>query len=270
MERTLIWAHRGASGYAPENSMQAFEKAIEMGADGIELDVQLTKDGELVIIHDVTIDRVSDGSGWVRDMTYAKLSKYNYNKTYPKCLRASIATLEEVYALVKPTDLTINVELKTGEIFYPELEERVLDLTARMGMEHRVWYSSFNHYSVQKIKELDPTAKTGMLYCDGIINPVSYASYVVGADALHPAFYNMQFPNYMRDCRKHGKKVHVWTVNEEQHMRMVCKMRVDAMITDYPDLGKQIAMEYRDGELEPELVRVLKEQELRRAALVTC
>ena len=69
MERTLVWGHRGASGYAPENTMAAFEKAVELGADGIELDVQLTKDGELVVIHDETIDRVSDGSGWVKDFT---------------------------------------------------------------------------------------------------------------------------------------------------------------------------------------------------------
>ncbi len=260
MERTLVWAHRGASGYAPENTMPAFEKAIEMGADGIELDVQLTKDGELVVIHDETIDRTSDGSGWVKDLTYAKLARYNYNKTHPEYANAKIPTLEEVYALVKPTGLTVNVELKSGEIFYPELEERVLDLTARMGMEERVIYSSFNHYSIQKIKELDSEAKTGMLYSDGIINPVSYASYVVGADAMHPALYNLQFPGYMRDCRKHGKKVHVWTVNEEQDMRRVCEMRVDAMITNYPDLGKLIAMEYCNGELEPELVRVLKRQ----------
>ena len=78
MERTLVWGHRGASGYAPENTMAAFEKAVEMGADGIELDVQLTKDGELVVIHDETIDRVSDGSGWVKDYTYAKLIKRKY------------------------------------------------------------------------------------------------------------------------------------------------------------------------------------------------
>ena len=84
-----------------------------------------------------------------------------------------IPTLEEVYELLKPTGLTINVELKTGVVFYPEIEERVLDLTARMGLEERVWYSSFNHYTVQRIKELNPQAKTGMLYCDGIVNPVS-------------------------------------------------------------------------------------------------
>ena len=95
MERTLVWGHRGTSGYAPENTMAAFEKAVELGADGIELDVQLTKDGELVVIHDETIDRVSDGSGWVKDYAYAKLIKHNFNRTHPEYEHAQIPTLEE-------------------------------------------------------------------------------------------------------------------------------------------------------------------------------
>ena len=84
--------------------------------------------------------------------------------------------------------------------------------------------------------------------------------FVVGADAMHPALYNLQYPNYMEDCKKHGKRVHVWTVNEEQYMRMVCEMQVDAMITNYPDVGRRIAAEYLDGTLTPELVRVIKKQ----------
>ena len=77
---------------------------------------------------------------------------------------------------------------------------------------------------------------------------------------MHPVLYNLQYPNYMEDCKKHGKRVHVWTVNEEQYMRMVCEMQVDAMITNYPDVGRRIAAEYRDGTLTPELVRVIKKQ----------
>ena len=79
MSKTLVWAHRGASGYAPENTIPAFQKAIEMGADGIELDVQLTKDGELVVVYDETLERVSDGRGWVKDYTLAELKRMNFN-----------------------------------------------------------------------------------------------------------------------------------------------------------------------------------------------
>ena len=138
MKQTLVWAHRGASGYAPENTMEAFEKAAEMKADGIELDVQMTKDGELVVIHDETIDRTSDGHGWVKDFTYAKLASHHFNKTHPEYQNARIPTLEEVYEWIKGTNLTLNVEIKTGEVFYPDIEERLLDLTARYGIEDKV------------------------------------------------------------------------------------------------------------------------------------
>lgn len=258
MERTLVWAHRGASGYAPENTMEAFRKAYEMGADGIQLDVQMTKDGELVVIHDETIERVSDGTGWVKDMTLAKLRKYNFNKTHPEYLHAEIPTLEEVYEWIKPTNMTINVEIRTNEVFYSEIEERILDMTERMGLKDRVIFSSFNHYTVQKIKELDPTAETGMLYCDGIISPISYGAYVVGADALQPSILNLQYINFIRDCKKAHMKLHVWTINEEQEMRMLCENQVEAMITDYPDLAVEISQEYRNGQILPEIIRALE------------
>lgn len=185
-EKTKVWAHRGASGYAPENTLDAFRKAVEMGADGIELDVQMTKDGELVVIHDETINRVSNGKGWVKDYTYEELKKFNFNKTHQEYTKEEIPTLEQVYRLNKQTNLTINVEIKTGIVFYPGIEERVLELTERLGMKEHVIYSSFNHYTIRKIKELDPQAKTGMLYEDGIIDAVDYACDVVKADALHP------------------------------------------------------------------------------------
>ena len=91
-EKTKVWAHRGASGYAPENTLDAFRKAVEMGADGIELDVQMTKDGELVVIHDETIDRVSNGKGWVKDYTYEELKKFNFNKTHQEYTKEEIPT----------------------------------------------------------------------------------------------------------------------------------------------------------------------------------
>ena len=200
-KKIKVWAHRGASGYAPENTMDAFQKAIEMKADGIELDVHLTEDGEVVVIHDEVLDRVSDGTGRVQDFTCNELKKFNFNKLHPKYEKEEIPTLEEVYQLIKPTDLTINVEIKTGIVFYPGIEERVLELTERLGMKERVIYSSFNHYTIRKIKESEPQAKTGMLYEDGIIDAVDYACDVVKADALHPAGYNVLYPGFLDKCR---------------------------------------------------------------------
>ncbi len=239
-DRPLIWAHRGASGYAPENTLESFKKAIMLGADGIELDVQLTKDDRIVVIHDETIDRISDGKGWVKDYTLEELRRFNYNKTHPEFAHADIPTLREVYELMKPSGLTINVELKTGIVFYEELERKVIELTREMEMEDNVLYSSFNHYTCVKLHELNPDAYVGFLYADGSIDMAEYAKQH-GADALHPALYNLQFPNYMKDAADRGLDVNVWTVNEEQYMQMCCRLGVNAIITNYPDIALAVA-----------------------------
>lgn len=258
MKKTLVWAHRGASAYAPENTLEAFQKAVDFKADGIELDVQRTKDGTLVVIHDEKVDRVSRASGWVKDFTYEKLKKIDVNRHFPQYGPQYIPTLEEVCELIRPTGLTMNVELKTGVIFYPDIEEQTLELMERMGMEERVIYSSFNHYSIRRIRRLRPDAVTGLLYQDGMIDVMSYAKQTVQADALHPAVYNVQYPDFFASCRKHGLKVHVWTVDEEEHMRLLCENETDAMITNDPGLGREVADEYVDGKLVPELVRELE------------
>lgn len=232
--KTEVWAHRGASGYAPENTLEAFALAVEMRADGVELDVQMTKDGEIVVIHDETVDRVSNKKGWVKDFTLAEIKELNVNCPHPEYESVQIPTLREVYELLKPTGLKINVELKTGIVFYEGLDEKVLGLTKEMGIEDRVWYSSFNHYTVKHLKELDPSVKVGVLYADGIVNVVPYAV-SLGADALHPALYNIQFPHVVEDCHNANLKMHVWTVNEPEHIALCLAAGVDAIITNYPD-----------------------------------
>lgn len=237
--KTEVWAHRGASGYAPENTLESFALAAKMHADGVELDVQLTKDGEIVVIHDETTERVSGKPGWVKDYSLAELKELNVNLSHPEYETVRIPTLREVYELLKPTGLKINVELKTGIVFYEGLDKKVLDLTKEMGMEDRVWYSSFNHYTVKHLKELDPTVKTGILYADGIYEPEKYAAQLK-ADALHPALYNVQFPHIVEDCHNAGLRMHVWTVNEPDHIRLCLAAGVDSIITNYPDVVSTI------------------------------
>jgi len=243
MGKTQVWAHRGASGYAPENTLPAFQKAIEMGADGIELDVQMTKDGELVILHDETVDRVTDGTGWVKDYTYEELSKLNASNKYPKYGKVKIPTLKEVYLLMKDTDLMINVELKNGIVFYERLEEKVMELTREMGMENRIIYSSFNHYSVMKLKKLDPTVRTGFLYEDGYLDMPEYAARHQ-VEALHPAVYNLQYPDFIKDCKDRGIEIRTWTVNAKEEMMFLCESQIEAMITNYPDVARNVVEEY--------------------------
>ncbi|MBE5889907.1 MAG: glycerophosphodiester phosphodiesterase [Lachnospiraceae bacterium] len=254
MRTIKVLGHRGASGYAPENSMQAFEMALDMGADGIELDVHLTKDGEIVVIHDETINRTSNGTGWVKDMTLEELRQYNYNYQnrvdawsgatelgevcFPEYDHVEIPTMREVFELVAPTDKMINIELKTGIVFYP-IEEKIMEMVKEYHMQDRVWYSSFNHYSIMKIKELDPNAYAGFLYMDGTLRMPEYAR-DNKVEALHPALYNLQYPGYLEACHQYGIDLNVWTVNQPEHLQMCKQAGVTSVITNYPDLALEI------------------------------
>lgn len=231
---TQVWAHRGASGYAPENTLPAFALAAEQGADGIELDVQLTKDKEVVVIHDEKIDRVCAEKGFVKDYTLQELKKLSFHNHIPEYRGVQIPTLREVYELVAPTGMCVNVELKTGIFFYEGLEEKVLEIAKEYDMEDRVWYSSFNHETLVKLKQLDSSVRTGMLYADGIVNALEYAK-TVGVDAMHPALYNLQYKGFLENCKKENIPIHVWTVNEEEDMENLVKQNIAAIITNYPD-----------------------------------
>ena len=129
-----IFGHRGASAYAPENTLEAFKLAADMGAHGVELDVHICKSGELVVAHDETVDRVSDGHGLIKDMTLSELKALHFNKTHPEYKDARLPTLQEVFQLLRPTGLRINVELKNSAIDYPELEKRVIELAVQENM----------------------------------------------------------------------------------------------------------------------------------------
>ncbi len=230
-----IFAHRGASAYAPENTLESFALAAEMKPAGIELDVQRTADGELVVCHDETLDRTSDGQGWLKDYTLAELKGLHFNKTHPEYKDARIPTLREVYELMRPTGLLINVELKTGIFTFDGIEEQVAALTREMKMEEQVFYSSFNHFSVRKMKELAPFAGAGLLYADRPIGVVDYAKHTVHADALHPAIYHLTEPDYVKKAHEAGLTVRVWTVDGAEHVRQMMALGVDAIFTNEPD-----------------------------------
>lgn len=240
--KTKVWAHRGASAYAPENTLEAFLLAAEQGADGVELDVQLTKDGEMVVVHDEEIDRVSDGSGFVKDYTLAELKNLNFNKTHLEYQNVKIPTLREVYEALKPTGMTINVELKTGIFWYKDLEKKVLELTKEMEMEDRVIYSSFNHYSIQQMKKIVPEAETAYLYSDVILNVAEYAKNTK-VDGLHPAVYHVKMADFLKEYLSSNLNVRVWTVNEKADMKWLIDAGVTAIITNYPDMAVQIKKE---------------------------
>ena len=155
---TKNFAHRGFSGKYPENTILAFKKAIEAGAQGIELDVQLTKDGEIVIIHDETIDRTTDGKCEVISYTYEELKKFDASYIYRGQMGFNkIPTLREYFELIKDTDIVTNIELKTGINEYLGIEKKVWDMICEFNLADRIIISSFNHYSILRMKEIAPT-----------------------------------------------------------------------------------------------------------------
>lgn len=242
--KTQIWAHRGASHYTPENTLIFFKKAIQMGADGIELDVQMTKDHQLVVIHDETIDRTSNGRGYAKDYTLEELKRYDFSNGFMLYRGEKIPTLQEVYELMADNNLTINVELKNSVIPYEGLEEAVLQLGKDMGMEQRLIYSSFNHESICKLRALSPTIKIGLLYADGWLNVSEYGK-LLGVTALHPAGYLLREKGFVEDAKAKGLALNVWTINREKDMKTLAELGVDAIITNKPDIGRKVVDNYK-------------------------
>jgi glycerophosphoryl diester phosphodiesterase len=239
----IVFAHRGFSSIAPENTMIAFEKALGFGATGIELDVQLSRDGEVMICHDEKLDRTTNGHGLLVQYTRAELQQLDAGSWFsPHFAGVRIPTLMEVLELLQGRSTILNIELKTGIVDYPELEESVLELTHRYGMHERTIYSSFNHYSMKKLKEVDATARIALLYIAGLYEPWQYAKQL-GADAIHPLYYNIR-PELVTLSHSVGIKVNPYTVDQESDLKRMVQCGVDGIITNYPDrllkiLGEQ-------------------------------
>jgi len=229
------YAHRGFSGKYPENTMLAFEKAYEAGCDGIELDVHFSKDRELVIIHDELVDRTTDGHGLVGDFSLKELKQLDAAANFPgEVGKHEIPTLQEYLSWVKDLPIATNIELKTGVYTYPGIEEKVLEMVDEFGLREKTIISSFNHYSVMKMKKLAPDIVCGFLEESWIIGMTAYC-HSHGIEGVHPIF-NAVDEKYMQDAAKHGIKVNVWTVNEEADIRRMAELGVDIIIGNYPDL----------------------------------
>ena len=241
MEKSLIFGHRGACGYAPENTLEAFRLALSQGADGYELDVHMTKDGELVVIHDETVDRTTDGTGLVRELTLGQIKALDASCGKEAYRGARIPTLREALELVKGTGYIVNVEIKTDEWFYPELEEKCLALVKELDLEDQVIYSSFNHFTLQKLRALKPDVKTGMLFGDIMVRPWEYAQ-PLQVDFLHPMKMNIWVPDFAEETRKADLGINMWTINDEETMHR-CLDCGAGIITNYPDVAVRLRSE---------------------------
>jgi glycerophosphoryl diester phosphodiesterase len=232
---TKIWAHRGASAYAPENTLEAFALAIQQGAEGVEFDVQLSNDGAIVVIHDETLERTTNGGGYIKDYDLRTLQKLNAAAGH-RGASAYIPTLAEVLALLQPTALDINIELKTSVVDYPGIEEKVLEQIEIYGLEERVVLSSFNHYTLHRLAKLGARSEIALLFSDPIYRPWQYAQ-DFGAAAIHPWLYHITSKKWVRKAHEAGMLVRPWTVDKKGELRRMIRWGVDALFTNRPDVG---------------------------------
>lgn len=236
---TSIWAHRGASFDAPENTMAAFRRAVELGADGIELDVQRSADGRLVVVHDETVDRTTDGHGRIVEMEWADLARLDASGGDPDFAGERLPRLEQVLELLAPTDMVLNIELKDGVEPYPGMDLQVDALVQAAGMAGRVVLSTFNHVQFAGTRDAGLGHPLGLLYGEPLWQAEKYAA-AFGADAVHPDFRTLSEPGLLERFRAEGLAVNVWTVNERADLERMFELGVDAVITDDPALALEV------------------------------
>ena len=238
MVDTLVLAHRGSSKVAPENTESAFRKALEIGADGVEFDVHLTKDKKLVVIHDERVDRTTNDIGYVKDLTLKEIKKLDAGSYFsPKFAGEKILTLEETFEIVKNFKL-INIEIKNNIIEYDGIEEIIIDKIRKNKLANKIICSSFNHYSIYRIKEIAPDIKTGLLYGSYIYQPWVYAKRL-GVNAIHPYYYSIS-SDIVKLCHDNKIEVNVWTVDDEEIIVKMIQNHVDAIITNFPDMALEL------------------------------
>jgi glycerophosphoryl diester phosphodiesterase len=237
-EKLVIVAHRGASGYAPENTMAAFEKSVQMKADYLELDVQFSQDGRLVVIHDTTVDRTTDGTGPVGSLTFDQLRQLDAGSFFSEEFKGEkIPSLEEVLDAYRGR-IGILIEIKASYL-YPGIEEKVAAALRDRNMDKpdngKIIVQSFEFESVKKFHALLPDIPVGVLTSGSHhLTDAMLAEFSTYADYVNP---NLAYVNVDLVKRVHrlGMGVMAWTVRNRSQVQPLLDVGVDGIITDYPD-----------------------------------
>ena len=244
MQKIQVQAHRGASGYAPENTLPAFQLAVDMKADGIECDIHYSKDGHFIVCHDETVDRTSNGSGIISEMTLAEIKALDFGSKFDeKFAGVTAPTLCEMLDVVKGMKV-INIEIK--EFGKGRDEDKILhefyQILASYGIVEKVIVSSFDARLLKRLKELHSDMYTCFLY--GKQKKIAIYSKNLGCSAIHP-YFGVGYLTTMtvRSAHRRGMKVNAWTANTDKEIRRVIKLGCDGVITNYPDLALKIACE---------------------------
>ena len=226
-----LFAHRGYSAKYPENTMISFRSAMDYAVDGIELDVHMTKDGHIVVIHDEKVNRTTNGKGYVKDMTLEEIRKLDAGSKFNPLFKGEkIPLLEEVIQLIEGTNLKLNIELKSDVFPYYGMDMEVLKLVEKYSMQHRTIISSFDHETLKRISEVAPYIEAAPLFSNIIVEPWIYAE-KNGADAIRISGYFMMRQTAI-DALKKGAKVRVYTINDVEHMELLWNAQVAGFFTD--------------------------------------
>lgn len=237
MKKPIVIAHRGASKAAPENTMSAFKKAVEMNAGGIELDVHLTRDGYLVVTHDDHLGRTCNGQGLVKEFDLDYLMSLDFGVWFSTDFKGEkIPLLSEVFELLSGKNMLLNIEIKATPGKYNEgIEHAVAEMIKAYDFTRNTIVSSFNHYSLIRMKKELPGVITAPLYAGLFAGMDEYAR-KIGAGAIHPNS-NGVIADVADSCKKSGILVNVWTVDNEDDMRRFASLGVDGLITNVPDVA---------------------------------
>jgi glycerophosphoryl diester phosphodiesterase len=240
LPRPTIFAHRGASAHAPENTVAAFQLAAQEGADGIEFDVKLTKDGQVVAHHDATLDRTTDGQGRLKDFSLAELKKLDAGAWFGEQYRGErIPTLDEIFEAVGGK-LFMNIELTNYAAPFDSLVDKVTETVKRHRMEGQILYSSFLPHNLIRAGALTPGLPRGQLALPG---PAGWWQRSWGGflklQADHPFSADVSAASVERS-HAHGRRVYTWTVNQPEEMRRLQTLGVDGIITDDPKLAMSV------------------------------
>jgi glycerophosphoryl diester phosphodiesterase len=244
-ERGRVWVigHRGAMGHRPENTIASFEHALELGADWIELDVHLTRDGALAVIHDESVDRTTDGHGLVQNHSLAELKQLDAGAWFnPAYAGERIPTLDEVLAWARARGTVVDIEIKNAPLYYAGIEEAVVKALDSEHMAEQVIVISFDHGAVKRVKALDPRIATGVLYAGRPVDAGIGLARQANADALLPHWAYVTSED-IRAAHAAGLAVAPWATSDPEVLARLVEAGVDGIGTNHPDILRNMLAE---------------------------
>ena len=247
-----VISHRGANNEAPQNTIPAFKRSLEIGCDGFETDIHLTSDGYPVICHNYTIDETSTGNGEIRTKTLEELRSYDFGSYYDEKFKGTqLPLLDEFLEVSKDEQVEImNIEIKPPLDGNLDIVKKTIDAVKEAGLFDKLLISSFSPEVLVECKKVEPKCKTGFLYAPNklffyktmIFSYVKFAK-SIKADYLHPHFFGVT-KHYVKKLHKNGIKVNVWTVNKPETAEKLIKYGVDGLITDLPGMANELVKKY--------------------------